>query len=54
MSETGTERTAELPEAYVDYSGEPVNATVVEVPFRPSVNPSAREIASAAGRDSAY
>ncbi|MGJ3261361.1 MAG: glycine cleavage T C-terminal barrel domain-containing protein [Rhodospirillales bacterium] len=54
MSEIGTELTAELPEAYVDYSGEPVNATVVEVPFRPSVNPSAREIASAAGRDSAY
>ena len=30
---------------------DPVEAEIVEIPFRPSVNPSAREVAKAAGRD---
>ena len=33
--------------------GVPVEAEVVEIPFRPSANPSAREVAKAAGRDAA-
>lgn len=32
----------------------PVEGKVVEVPFRPSANPSARERAKTQGRDSAY
>lgn len=51
MSAVGTPFRVELPEAYTETSGQPVNAEVVEVPFRPSKNPSARERARAAGRD---
>jgi len=43
-----------LPEDYQEQPGRPVDATVVEIPFRASVNPSARELAKAQGRDSAY
>jgi len=34
-------------------SGRPDRAEVCEVPFRPSVNPSARELAHARGEDAA-
>lgn len=47
----GTELKVELPPAYSEVPGQPVDAVICEVPFRPSVNPSAREIAEAAGRD---
>ncbi|MFP4126564.1 MAG: glycine cleavage T C-terminal barrel domain-containing protein [Alphaproteobacteria bacterium] len=43
-----------LPEAYAEEPGKPALAHVCEVPFRPSVNPNAREIARAHGRDFAY
>ncbi len=43
-----------LPDEYREAPGEPVDAEVVEVPFRPSANPSAREIAKSEGRDFAY
>jgi aminomethyltransferase len=43
-----------LPEHYQEQHGQPVGAEVVEIPFRPSVNPSARERARAEGRDYAY
>jgi aminomethyltransferase len=51
LSEIGTQLTVEVPEAYCAQSGKPVEAVVCEVPFRPSVNPSAREQAKAMGRD---
>lgn len=51
MSTIGTQLKVELPEAYSETSGQSVDAVVCEVPFRPSVNPSARERAVAAGRD---
>jgi aminomethyltransferase len=54
LSEIGTKLTVEVPEAYCEQSGKPVDAVVVEVPFRPSVNPSAREQAKARGRDFVY
>ena len=50
----GTELVAWLPEEYQPYPGHPVHAEVVEMPFRPSVNPSSRERAKAEGRDYAY
>tara|TARA_X000001036_G_C20470884_1_gene721481 strand:- start:372 stop:899 length:528 start_codon:yes stop_codon:yes gene_type:complete len=43
-----------LPDEYCDVSGTPVDGEIVEIPFRPSVNPNAREIAKEEGRDSAY
>jgi len=49
----GTRFEVELPDRYTEVSGMPVPAEVVEVPFRPSVNPSAREQATARGRDTA-
>ena len=51
LSGLGTPFRVELPEAYVEVSGQPVDAEVVKVPFRPSNTPSARERARAAGRD---
>jgi len=51
QSALGTGFRVELPEAYTEVSGEAVDAVVTEVPFRPSVHPSARERASAEGRD---
>ena len=54
MSALGTAVKVWLPDAYAATPGEPVDGTVVEMPFRPSVNPNAREIARAAGRDAAY
>ena len=43
-----------LPNEYCDTPGQPVEGEIVEMPFRPSVNPNAREIAKSAGRDSAF
>ncbi|MGR3804734.1 glycine cleavage T C-terminal barrel domain-containing protein [Marinibacterium profundimaris] len=51
MSGPETAFRVELPEAYAERTGQPVDAEVVEVPFRPSKTPSARERAHAAGRD---
>ena len=43
-----------LPNEYCDTPGQPVDGEIVEMPFRPSVNPNATEIAKSAGRDSAF
>lgn len=51
MSATGTPFQVELPEAYADVTGQPVDARVAELPFRPSAHPGAGERARAAGRD---
>jgi aminomethyltransferase len=51
QSEIGTELRVELPEPWTVRAGEPVEAEVCAVPFRPSVNPSAREIAARRGLD---
>jgi aminomethyltransferase len=40
-----------LPDAYALEPGQPVPATVVEIPFRPSVNPNTRERLTARGLD---
>jgi len=40
-----------LPDEYAEVPGEPVNATVAKVPFKESVNPSAREQAKIHARD---
>ena len=42
-----------LPDEYAEESGEPVYATVAEVPFKESVNPSAREKAKLHAREDA-
>ncbi len=42
-----------LPEEYADTAGRPVAAEVVEVPFRPSVNPNQRELLRQRGLDAA-
>ena len=54
MAALGTELTVWLPEEYRTEPGQPAPGRVVEMPFRPSVNPNAREIATAEGRDAAY
>ena len=51
MSTVGTELTVWLPEEYASEPGKPDQARVCEVPFRPSVNPSAREVAHSRGED---
>ncbi len=43
-----------LPDEYCETPGSPVDGEIVEIPFRPSVNPNAREIAKDDGRDTAY
>jgi aminomethyltransferase len=53
QSEVGTELRVELPEPWAERPGEPVAAEVCAVPFRPSVNPSARELAARRGLDAA-
>ncbi|WP_374763474.1 glycine cleavage T C-terminal barrel domain-containing protein [Yunchengibacter salinarum] len=51
----GTKLHVHLPEEYrVGHPGPSVAAEVVDVPFRPSVNPNAREVAKYKGRDYAY
>lgn len=51
LSELGTTLFVWLPEEYADPPGRPVEATVVEMPFRPSVNPNTRERLREAGLD---
>ena len=52
MRAVGTELRVHLPEEYADPVGEAAPAEIVDVPFRPSVNPNVRERARDAGRDS--
>ena len=52
-SAVGTELLVWLPDEYAGEPGQPDRAQVCEVPFRPSVNPSARELAHARGEDAA-
>ena len=52
MRAVGTGLRVHLPGEYAERAGEPVPAEVVDVPFRPSVNPNAREVARSKGRDS--
>ncbi|MDE0036871.1 MAG: aminomethyl transferase family protein [Gammaproteobacteria bacterium] len=52
MREVGTDLQVHLPPEYAERASEPVPAEVVDVPFRPSVNPNAREVARSKGRDS--
>ena len=54
MRDLGATLKVWLPDQYADVPGQPVDAEIVEMPFRPSVNPNAREIAKAEGRDAAY
>ncbi|MCH2336590.1 MAG: aminomethyl transferase family protein [Pseudomonadales bacterium] len=51
LAEVGTDLLVELPEEYSETKGTAVEALVVEIPFRESVNPSAREVAKTKGRD---
>jgi len=50
-TDLGTQLFVELPETYSLRSGEPVEAEVSEVPFRPSEHPGARERAKEEGLD---
>ena len=50
----GTKLQVWLPDEYATTPGAPDAVEVVDVPFRPSVNPNARERAKAAGRDFAF
>ncbi len=52
-SAIGTELAVWLPDEYASVPGKPDAARVCEVPFRPSANPSTREVALAQGRDAA-
>ena len=52
MRSVGTRLRVHLPEEYADPAGAAAPAEVVDVPFRPSVNPNARERARSRGRDS--
>ncbi len=49
--ELDTEFEVHLPDEYAETPGEPVYATVASVPFKPSVNPSARELAKLNARE---
>ena len=49
----GTELLVHLPDEYAESPGVPVEAEVVEMPFRPSVNPNQRELLKARGLDAA-
>jgi glycine cleavage system aminomethyltransferase T len=53
LSAVGTELAVDLPDRYADAPGQPVDAEVVDVPFRPSVNPNTRERLKERGLDSA-
>ena len=53
LSKPGTSLMVALPEPYAHVPGELVEATVVEIPFRPSVNPNTRERLKERGVDSA-
>lgn len=51
--ELGTEYWVHVPDEYADQPGVPVHAEVVEMPFRPSVNPNSRERLKERGLDAA-
>ncbi|WP_345604040.1 aminomethyltransferase family protein [Pseudonocardia adelaidensis] len=53
LSAVGTPLAVDLPVQYAHVPGSPVDAEVVEVPFRPSVNPNTRERLKERGLDSA-
>ena len=53
LSALGTALAVDLPDRFADVPGRPVPAEVVEVPFRPSVNPNTRERLKERGLDSA-
>ena len=53
LAALGTELWVHLPDQYADTPGKPVPAEVVEMPFRPSVNPNQRELLRARGLDAA-
>ena len=52
MRHVGTSVRVHLPAVYLDGDDGAVAGEVVDVPFRPSVNPNSREVAHAKGRDS--
>lgn len=52
MRSVGTPLRVHLPEEYAEPADAAAPAEVVDVPFRPSVNPNARERARSRGRDS--
>ncbi len=52
MRATGTRLLVHLPDQYSDRAGQATPGEVVDVPFRPSANPNARERARSRGRDS--
>ncbi len=54
MHAVGTELTIHLPDEYSETPGVPETAEICEIPFRPSANPSARELAKEAGRGAAF
>lgn len=45
LAVVGTQLNVQLPDEYAEWPGQPVVAEVVEMPFRPSAHPSARELA---------
>ena len=47
----GTKFKVKLPDEYSVESGVPVDAEIVDVPFRESVNPNKREVQAAKGLD---
>lgn len=53
LSELGTRLRVQLPDRYADTPGEPVDAEVVDMPFRESVNPNTRERLRQQGLDAA-
>ena len=54
MRTIGTKLKVHLPDEYAETPGVPIKAEVVEIPFRPSISPSARELAKIDGRDAAF
>ena len=44
LAEIGSRLQVELPDTYCENSGQAVAAEVCDIPFRPSVNPGAREV----------
>ncbi|MDN5761935.1 MAG: aminomethyltransferase family protein [Microlunatus sp.] len=53
LAEPGTSVFVWLPDQYAETPGQPVAATVVDMPFRPSVNPNTRERLKQIGQDAA-
>jgi len=53
LTELGSEVWVHLPDEYAESPGTPVRAEVVEMPFRPSVNPNQRELLKEKGLDAA-